>query len=473
MKKAAFLSFIFALCLQAGAAEYTLTSTDSTGQGVFRGFSNDNFTASPELLPEGITSEDSVIIDGFYDIVIDTINVENFTFISSGAYGNGLTFSAGANVPVIRARNINFCLRDASTQPTFININNESVTFAGSLNNANSNLLLPQNDNIHTPGNKNVYFQAFDENTPSVSYLNNVIFYYSRSREEAQAHSLQVDAGATLNVSSIYTGSITEEHMAAGYSTTININGGTLNASSIQYFFDSEIHAFTINHLSGTLGARNNITLTKNGLAGTLNYAIGENAIFNTRAESNAFTITLSSDVVLSRSSAEGLGGFTVRGGGALAIDCDVSAVNGAVNVEDSSTLRLGSWLANAQKVSIEAGSQVEVSSEISLGENSHIVLGVNSAEDFAKLVGTISDSENIGTLEFAVGGTAGDTFSIAYTDLISDSSLDWSNFDIISNVDYYLGADSITFNVPEPAHCAVLLGLAAGALAALRKRRR
>ena len=125
------------------------------------------------------------------------------------------------------------------------------------------------------------------------------------------------------------------------------------------------------------------------------------------------------------------------------------------------------------REVSIEAGSQVEVSSEISLGENSHIVLGVNSAEDFAKLVGTISDSENIGTLEFAVGGTAGDTFSIAYTDLISDSSLDWSNFDIISNVDYYLGADSITFNVPEPAHCAVLLGLAAVALAALRKRRR
>ena len=473
MKKAAFLPFILALCLQAGAAEYTLTSTDSTGQAAFTGFSSTSFTASPDIPAEGITSEDSVIVEGYYDIKVDAINVENFTFISSGAYGNGLSFSGGANIPVIRAKNISFRLRNDSTQPNFININNTNVTFAGSVNNSGSNLCLPQSDGIHTPGNKNVYFQAFDENTPSVSYLDNIIFYYTRSNENAQSHLLQVDAGTTLNASSIYNGSIQSEHMAAGYATTININGGALNAASIRYLFDSELQTFTINHLSGTLGARGDITLTKNGLAGTLNYAIGENAIFNTRAETDAHTITLSSDVALTRSSAEGAGGFTVRGGGTLAIECDVSAVNGTVNVEDSSVLKLDSWLADAQKVSIGAGSQVEVSSEISLGENSHIVLGVNSAEDFAKLVGAISDSESIGTLEFAFGGTAGDTFSIAYTDLISDSSLNWNNFNIISNVDYLLGADSITFNVPEPARCAALLGLAAVVLAALRKKRR
>lgn len=473
---AALSIFIGAEC---AAETYTLTAelNDQGKAKDFTGFSSGNFTSDPEIPSGGITSQDDVIVRGFYDYNADYIDVNSFTYVARGldlgGYGSGMSFKYNASKPfTIKAKSISFLnnntdINDSAydTTASFLNIFVNTIIFRGNMDYGGS-IMIGASYSSTTAG---LTLAGYDESTNGIYNINAINLNYSVGTNKRDTTlTFNMEDGAIANVGTLsFSSSIATD---TTNSTTLNLNGGVLTVGAVN-FRNLTGDSITINHNAGALGAGGNLVFGQGLNAGTLKYVMGENAVFNT----NGNSITIASPTSLSASGEKA--GLTVRGGGSLILECDASALNGAILVEGASRLNFGDgWASNAESIRVSAGGAVETSGGIALNSSSNITLEILSESDYAKLIGaSVSDSDSYGALVFDISSGAFDgksSISFALSDLIDAGDVDWSKFDISANYDYVLGDNSITFAIPEPSSVAAAFGALALALAACRRRK-
>lgn len=473
---AAFSIFIGAEC---AAETYTLTAelNDQGRTQDFTGFSSENFTSDPEIPSGGITSQDDVIVRGFYDYNVEYIDVNSFTYVargqSLGGYGAGMSFKYNAKKDfTIKAKSISFLNNNTDindptydTTAEFLNIFVNTIIFRGNMD-YDGSIMIGATYSSTTAG---LTLAGYDESTDGVYNINKISFNYSVGGNKRDTTlTFNMEDGAIANVGTLSFSTSIATDMTN--STTLNLNGGVLTVGTVN-FTNLTGDSITINHNAGVLGASGNLVFGQGLNAGTLKYVMGENAVFNT----NGNSITIASPTSLSAAGEKA--GLTVRGGGSLILECDASALNGAISVEGASRLNFGSgWASNAESIRVSAGGAVETSGSIVLNSSSSITLEIMSESDYAKLIGaSVSDSDSYGSLIFDISSEAFDgksSISFELSDLIDAGDVDWSKFDISANYDYVLGDNSITFAIPEPSSVAAAFGALALALAACRRRK-
>lgn len=455
------------------------------GTGDFAGFNptqdSNKFTVTPEIPEGGITSADDVTLTWFSDISNVNIDVNTFEYISSGRWNNGFSFK-GNNV--IKAKNIilkshwnnktgmapgivydpnNSDVRDAQA----LNIYRASLTLMGNFENSSADFYIGQ---AYASGTCSLTLSGYDANTPATYNFHNVAFSYDS--ETSGQNTFTINDGANVSINGLY---FSQSNLAEGKTSTVNLNGGTLEVRS-EIKVQGNGDNITFNHGAGTLKASaSDITIGLNGMTANLAYNLGSDATFSV---DSGRTLTIEDGVTISAISGQNAD-LRVVGGGTVRVNASVGAVNGTVSVYENSVLDLGSsWVANAQSVSIGAGSSITTSGDIALSDASEIILSINSAEDFAKLSGAsvTTSGETYGSLIFDINASAfedGTEFSISLSELISASDIDWSKFDISAGqYSYSIDGSSITFQVPEPSAYAAALGALALAFAAFRRRR-
>ena len=482
---------------QSYATDYIIRSTDTAnGNTRFQGTNVSNYTYNIQIPSSGLTSEDSLLVYGYYDIANGTkISANRFTYVSNGRWGNSFSFYGGSssNATVIQAREIMFMLQPdnqtsfdytkginaedltdlsgLSNLPNF-NVNGSTVTFRGEI--VNSNALNINIGSDYISGQSSLTLESYDENTAAEYSVGTVYFNYSKQGYDSNGV-FTVGRGLTLNADNITFSSSYSEGKA--YSSTVNIvDGGRLNLGAVNFRLDSD--AVTINHLDGVLaaGSSSYLEIGTGGRPASLNYVLGENAIFDT---SNG-SIYIESTANLS--SADGVnGGMLVRGGGELNIFTSVDAVTGKVHVTGGSILHSDNgWFVNAQSVQVDAGSRLGFDGDMLLNADSKITIGVDSESLFGQIGNTVtirSEDGSYGSLYFILGADAfenSDSITIGLDSIIGDSSFaNWDSFDISTNMgEYYIQDGNITFVVPEPAEWAALFGAIALGVAAWRRRR-
>ena len=480
---------------QSHADDYIIRSTDTTyGATRFQGTNVQNYTSNIEIPSSGLTSEDNLLVYGYYDINNGTnISVNRFTYVSNGLYTNSFSFYSGSGSTVIQAREIMFLLQPdnnvaydytkginaedltdlsgLSNLPNF-RVNNSTVTLRGEI--VNSNTLDIHIGSSYVLGQSSLTLESYDENSTAEYSIGTVYFNYSEQGADSSGI-LTVGRGLTLNVDNITFSTSYSEGATA--SSTLNIvNGGRLNLGAVKFGYDSDV--VTINHLDGVLGvgSSSNLDISTGDRPATLNYVLGENSIFDTTNGN----IYIESSVNLS--SASGVnGGMLVRGGGELNILTSVEAVTGKVHVTGGSILYSDNgWFVNAQSVQVDAGSRLGFTGDMILNADSQITIGVDSESVFGQIVNTgtiLSEDGSYGSLYFILGADAfenTDSITIGLNSIIGDSSFtDWDSFDISTNMgEYYIQDGNITFVVPEPAEWAALFGAVALGVAAWRRRR-
>lgn len=166
-----------------------------------------------------------------------------------------------------------------------------------------------------------------------------------------------------------------------------------------------------------------------------------------------ASSITLASDVVLSRAEGVEKSNITVNGDGLFTLGADPSkVVNGKVDVQGKTILDLaGNWLSGAEQ----------------------IVLDVDSESDFAKLINV--DSVASGNVYFNVSSDALLVMNLSDFITAESGDLDWTKFNFASNanMDVDFANAQITFNaVPEPSAYAAIFGALALSFAFYRRRK-
>lgn len=456
------------------------------GAGKFAGFnvsSDENkFNATPTIPYGGITSADDVTVEWFADIVNCSVDVNTFTYISSGKWDNGFSFNGNVT---LKAKEIflkthwdnrgtynpdNDDVRDIVT----LNVYQTSVTFKGNMTNTSGATL-----NIgtnYTSGNQTATFDAYDANTAANYKFNEISFAYNRNDTAAAVSSnLIINSGATVDTNYVY---LSSYPTGENRSTRIDLNGGTLNTGGLAYQMDGD--NVTINHLAGTLGVTNSVSLSRGSHTGSFVYVLGENAIFNT----NGYKISIDSTIDLR--AADGVkAGFTVNGGGDFVLSANLDAITGDVHITDGVMASVTGWFSNANSVRIDAGSNVGlgIGANLELDANSDIIIGVADEFNFGSIgmgedIHITSADGSYGALMFVLDAGAfrdADSITLSLSEVIGDSEfVNWDSFDISSNFDYELDAasGSITFAVPEPSAVAAVLGAFALALVAVRRRR-
>lgn len=470
----------------AFSEDYVITSNrKADGEDKFAGLAAGNFTSNIPIPEGGLTAEDNLTVEGFYDIARGTnVSVNTFHYISSGVYGNAFSFYGNySGMPVgpivIQAREAIFEVQynnqpndygqvynpdndDIRPVPS-INVNTESVELK--IAKLETGTVYIGQSYIKDPV-LSLTLSAYDDNTPSYYKFSAISLFYGSAN---QTGTVTINKGATVDSGSFNT-SGSGDGTTYTYTTSLNINGGTLNIGSFSYNRAGD--NFTLTHSNGgTLGATQSyLVLGLNGNEGVFNYVVDGLARFNT----NGNSIEIQNGVNLMK----GSNGASVEvvGGGSMTFACDVSAIDGTISVKDGSTLKLSSWAGNASAVEIGAGSVVSVAGDIALDSSSSIVISVDGADSFGKLSsGGAFVGDDFGKLTFVVDGKAfesGNSLEISLEELVSGSGIDWSKFNIDSNVDFSLGSNSITFVVPEPSHVALAIGALALAFAAYRRRK-
>ncbi len=456
--------------VQAVAADYVITALpnpDKEGYNYdFYGFDRTETYTSNIPIPPNPTTDDNVTMYGFYDFKTNaSISANVLNFYSSGAYANGTSWYANTKITA-REFNIYYKSKDAedysnASPVDFVNVfqtYNKPVEIAvGSM--SIKALYVGEN---YVNGNAEIVFSKFDDEIGGAVNISTLRFRHSKTEGQVCNTTLTINDKDSVNVENFYAD---DNGVADGNTSLIHINGGVLSLGSFTHRNVKDI--FTIRHSSGTLAAAANLTIDAVA-GGSLTYAMGENSIFDT----NSNTISIGSGVTVA--AADGAaGGFTVKGGGALSIAADVSAITGKVSVEDGSSLNLsGGWISNAQSLAVGAGSSVSSSTDILLNADSLMVIGIAGGDSYGKISGELV-GDSFGKLYFQVDSSADGVFSINLSDIIqSESDIDWSKFEFDSNVQFGVENGIVSFNVPEPAEWAALMGFLSLAAAFVRRRK-
>ena len=100
------------------------------------------------------------------------------------------------------------------------------------------------------------------------------------------------------------------------------------------------------------------------------------------------------------------------------------------------------------------------------------MVIGIAGGDSYGKISGELV-GDSFGKLYFQVDSSADGVFSINLSDIIqSESDIDWSKFEFDSNVQFGVENGIVSFNVPEPAEWAALMGFLSLATAFVRRRK-
>ena len=482
------LLFAYALtCVSALAAEYTITGVAPSGSadrfyGLDRAISEGKVSPVP---PSGkILSTDDVIVLNYYDIYDSTFSVNKFDYTSNGMHGKGLSIYGTANYTfkegyfrVWYDKNPDD-VRDCE----FINLNNGAKwTVNGSIM-TSSNIRFGQSTTMF--GAPVMTFNPYAPGVESVSNVNNFVIYYGNNGNTSAT--LNINEGAIVKANGVTTTTRESGH-TYDYYTVFNINGGALYLGGFTYSFSGD--NFTINHLSGTFGAKDSrVALSRNGLDGTLKYVIGSNAVFDTSGR--GITFDSSVDLV----SASGVkGGLTIKGGGDFILNCSLDAVTGNVVVSEGTYVSASTgWFNNAQSVRVGSGSFISLDGDpeenpetcsLVLNSNSKIIIDVADEYNFGYIMGgygdiTITTSDgSYGALQFVIDADAfaySDSITMTLNEVIGDTKfVDWDAFDISAGEYAHVlnGDGTITFMaVPEPGTVAVLAGLIAMGIAVARR---
>ena len=456
--------------VQAVAADYVITSLpnpDKEGYYYdFYGFGRTDTYTSNIAIPPNPTTGDNVTMYGFYDLKTNaSVSANVFNFYSSGIYGNGTSWYAKTKITA-KEFNIYYKSKDAEDYSNaapvdFVNVfqtyDNPVELAVGSMTLKALNV-----GENYVNGNAEIVFSKFDDEIGGAATISTLRFRHSKTEGQVSNTTLTINEKFSLTVGSFYAD---DTGVSDGNTSLVHINGGVLNLGSFTHRNVKDV--FTIKHSSGTLAATANLTIDAVS-GGSLTYALGENSVFDT----NGNTIAIGSGVTVA--AADGAaGGFTVKGGGALSIAADVSAVTGNVSVEDGSSLSLsGGWISNAQSLTVGAGSSVSSSTDILLNADALMVIGVAGGDSYGKISGELV-GDSFGKLYFQVDSSADGVFSINLSDIIqSESDIDWSKFEFESNVQFGVDNGVISFNVPEPAEWAALMGFLSLAAAFVRRRK-
>lgn len=463
MKKLLTVLAAASFAFSAIAADYVLTYDGVSTPKYFVGYAGKNFTPTLGLVPN---SADTLSLKEFTGISSGaSIDVDTLSIYKAAAEGS-LNFMNGNTT--IKAKTLNMYNADGSFNSNYRTVFLKGTSAAPhSLKLASATFGRLQVGNSGNSGTHYLSFSAYDDVTPSVINASEIYFQYSNYNSSAYETYGHVDINE--NVTLTATKFICDTNGTKANSTTINLNGGSLYIGSFTHGVVNDV--FTFNHSSGVLGASSAVTIAPVS-GGTLNYLMGQNAIFDTKASSITF-----GDSVIVSNKAGANGGFTVKGRGEVSFNSSISTLTGDIKVTDKSILNLnGGWAANASSVLVESDSVLNVAGDIALTSSSSITLGVYASNDFAQIIATgLLTGGNFGNLVFDINTVVldGGSISIALNEfIISAGEIDWSKFAISSNVNHSIKDGVITFTVPEASSYAALFGVVALAFALYRRKK-